>query len=58
MITKVERLLWEQDTHSLLRAEFSVSHQVDLVGEVHAHGQLDEQVDAETIAALRDDGLT
>lgn len=31
---------------------------MNLVGEVHAHGQLDEQVDAETVAALRDDGLT
>lgn len=31
---------------------------MNLVGEVHTHGQLDEQVDAETIATLRDDGLT
>lgn len=31
---------------------------MNLIGEVHAHRQLDEQVDAETIATLRDGGLT
>ena len=45
-------------THSLLRAKFPISHQMDLVGEVHAHCQFDEQVDAETVATLRDGGLT
>lgn len=55
-------LQWQRtescDTYSLLRAKLPISHQVNLIGEVHTHGQLDEQVDAETIATLRDDGLT
>lgn len=55
-------LQWQRtesrDTYSLLRAKLPISHQVNLIGEVHTHGQLDEQIDAETIATLRDDGLT
>lgn len=47
-----------RNTYSFLRTKFPISHQVNLVGEVQAHCQLDEQVDAETITALRDDGLT
>jgi len=38
-----------------LRSKFPISHQVNLVGEVHGHRQLDEQVNAEAVAALRDD---
>lgn len=31
---------------------------MNLIGEVQTHRQLDEQVNAKTVAALRDDGLT
>lgn len=42
--------------HPLLGSKLPVSHQVDLVGEVHGHGQFDQQVDTEAVAALRHDG--
>lgn len=37
-------------THPLLGTKFTISHQVNLIGEVHHTSQADEQVDAETIA--------
>ena len=44
--------------YSLLRAKLAIRHQVNLVGEVHVHGKFNQQVDAETIAALRHNGLS
>lgn len=45
----------DANTHSLLCSEFPIRHQVNLIGEVHGHSQLDEQINAEAVATLGDD---
>lgn len=46
------------DSYPLLRSKLPVGHQVNLISEVHAHGQLDEEVDAEAVTTLRNRRLT
>lgn len=40
------------NTDPLLSSKFPISHQVHLIGEVHGHSQLDQEIDTESITAL------
>ena len=44
-------------THTFLGPKLPISHQVNLVGEVHGIGQPDQQINAETVATLWNDRL-
>lgn len=39
-------------TNPLLCSKFPISHQVHLIGEVHGHSQLDEQINTESVTTL------
>lgn len=49
---EINKMLW-CITHTLLSAKFPISHEVYFIGEVHRHCELDQEVDAKSVAALR-----
>lgn len=40
-------------TNPLLSSKFPISHQMNLIGKVHGHSQLDQEINTESIATLR-----
>lgn len=40
------------ETDPLLSSKLPISHQVNLIGKVHGHSQLDQQINAEAVATL------
>ena len=52
MQKRYDKLVLWRKTNPLLGSKFSISHQVDLIGKVHGHGQLDQEVNTESITTL------
>lgn len=49
---KYDKYGCECQTNPLLGSKFPISYQMHLIGKVHGHSQLDEQINTESITTL------